>query len=409
MEAVGRLAGGVAHDFNNLLTAIIGYSDFLLMKMEQGDSSRQHVEEIKKAGERAASLTRQLLAFSRKQVLQPKVLDLNNVVAENEKMLARLVGEDIELKTSIDPKLGHVKADPGQIEQVLINLVANARDAMPRGGRLAIKTSNVVLDEAESGRLPAGSYVMLTVRDTGRGMDEETQSHIFEPFFTTKDQHEGAGLGLSTVYGIVSQSGGEIRVESEPGRGATFNILLPRVDEPVEAEAARSSFDPTTPAVETVLLVEDEEAVRKLVREVLSMNGYSVLEAANGKDALRICGLHGRPIDLMITDVVMPHMGGRELAERMRRLRPSTKVLYVSGHTEDATLHRGVSDKEMNFLQKPFTPLALIGKVREVLEPKQSASFARAASACAEFVAPVNNPTTATFPDTDPDSFETIH
>ena len=394
MEAVGRLAGGVAHDFNNLLTAIMGYSDFLLMKMGDGDPSRQYVEEIKKAGERAASLTRQLLAFSRKQVLQPKVLDLNSIVADINKMLGRLIGEDIVIETSTDLRLGHVKADPGQIEQVIMNLVVNARDAMPGGGRLLIKTANVELDEGGAS-LDAGSYVMLMVSDTGTGMDKQTQSHIFEPFFTTKEQGKGTGLGLSTVYGIVSQSGGAIEVESEPGRGTTFKILLPRVDGPVEVKAMAGSLDAQAPAVETILLVEDEDVVRKLVSEVLCSNGYRVLEAANGRDALQICELHSEPIHLMVTDVVMPHIGGRELAEEMKRIRPATQVLYVSGHTEDAIVHHGVSDREMNFLQKPFTPLALIAKVRQILEPDRRTGYASAAAGWADPVAA--------------DLFDTIH
>ena len=408
MEAVGRLAGGVAHDFNNLLTAIMGYSDFLLMKMEQNDPSRQHVEEIKKAGERAASLTRQLLAFSRKQVLQPKVLDLNSVVADINKMLGRLIGEDIELKTSTDLRLGRVKADPGQIEQVIMNLVVNARDAMPGGGRLVIETANVDFDEADT-QLPAGSYVMLAVSDTGYGMDKEIQSRIFEPFFTTKEQGKGTGLGLSTVYGIVSQSGGEIRVESQPGCGTSVKVFLPRVDEPVEVAGDISTLDQQMPAAETILLVEDEDTVRRLVREVLTMNGYRVLEAADGKDALQKCSLHGGPIHLMVTDVVMPQMGGRELAERMAEIRPATKVLYVSGHTEDAIVHHGVSDQEMNFLQKPFAPAALISKVREVLEPEKHSSLTRMAAACGNSIRPVVGSKTAVFVDTDSDSFETIH
>lgn len=369
MEAVGQLAGGVAHDFNNLLTAITGYSELALRKIEEGDPLRRNLEEIRKAGTRAASLTRQLLAFSRRQMLQAKILDLNSVVADLDHMLRRLIGEDIDFVTVLKPSIGQIKADPGQIEQVLVNLVVNARDAMPRGGKLIVETAHKYLDETYAGKhqsVASGHYVMLAVTDTGLGMDADTQKRIFEPFFTTKAMGKGTGLGLSTVYGIVKQSGGCIWVYSEPGQGTTFKIYLPRVDEVVEVVAESPGAEGH--GTETVLLVEDEEMVRELAREILQSSGYDVLAAANGEEAQRICQECPRKIDLMITDVVMPQMSGRELAERIGLLRPDTKVLYMSGYTDDAIVRHGVLDDNMFFLQKPFTPDALTGKVREVLE-----------------------------------------
>jgi two-component system cell cycle sensor histidine kinase/response regulator CckA len=371
LEAVGQLAGGIAHDFNNLLTVISGYSELLLRGLDQGDSTRSKVEEIQKAGERAASLTRQLLAFSRKQVLQPKVLNLNAIVADVDKMLGRLIGEDIDLLTVLAPSLGQIKADPGQIEQVILNLAVNARDAMPQGGKLTIETANVYLDNQYAGKHIAvrpGHYVRLAASDTGCGMDGETQARIFEPFFTTKEQGKGTGLGLSTVYGIVKQSGGNIWVYSEVGKGTTFKIYLPRVDEVVESEEARDLSADLRQGRETVLLAEDEEQVRRMTRMILEMHGYHVLEASGGAEALAIYKEHEGQIDLIMTDVVMPQMSGRELAQSLETLRPGIKVLYLSGYTDDAIVRHGLLDQEVAFLQKPFTPDALLRKVRAVLD-----------------------------------------
>jgi len=331
MEAVGRLAGGVAHDFNNLLTIITGYSDMLLNKMPEPEPLRRNVEEIKKASGRAASLTNQLLAFSRRQVLQAKVIDLNEIVADMNKMLRRLIPESIELVVNLEPQLGHIKADPGQIEQVIVNLAVNAREAMPQGGKLIIETANRELDEHYCRRhmsVKPGSYVMLSVSDTGAGMAPDVQEHIFEPFFTTKTS-KGTGLGLSTVYGIVKQSAGEIWVYSEPSLGSSFKIYLPRVQ--AAAERAETAVQPPTPASgrETILLVEDEETVRMLVREILQSNGYSVLEAKNGAEGLALAGRYNGKIDLLLTDVVMPQMSGRELAEKLCPLRPGTRKSSV--------------------------------------------------------------------------------
>ena len=372
IEAIGQLAGGVAHDFNNLLTAITGYSDLVMRRLPQGDDLlRRQVREIKRASDRAAALTRQLLAFSRKQMLQPKVIDLNGVVADIDKMLRRLIGEDIDLLTVLDHTLGNVKADPGQLEQVIINLAVNARDAMPKGGKLTIKTANVYLSGEYARQHVAvrpGHYVMLAISDNGCGMDEQVKARIFEPFFTTKELGKGTGLGLSTVYGIVKQSGGNIWVYSELGEGTTFKVYLPRVDEGSD-EAQKSVVEAGLPAgSETILLVEDEEIVRKMMRQILEMHGYRVLVAANGRDAIEVCKKRDRPIDLVITDVVMPQMGGRELIENLESLLTDTKVLYMSGYTDDAIVHHGVLDETMHFLEKPFTPNVLIKKVREILE-----------------------------------------
>ncbi len=369
LEAVGQLAGGVAHDFNNMLTVINGYSDLLLRKMSQGDEMRLKVEEIKKAGERAAGLTRQLLAFSRKQVLQPKVLKLNAVVADIEKMLRRLIGEDIDLLTILEPSLGQIKADPGQIEQVILNLAVNARDAMPQGGKLTIETTNVRLDSEYAGRHTAvrpGRYVMLAISDTGSGMDAETQAHIFEPFFTTKEKGKGTGLGCSTVYGIIKQSEGNIWVYSEVGKGTTFKVYLPRVDSEEQLEGAHEAH-PLPQGREMVLLTEDEEPVRRLARVILETNGYQVLDASSGDEALSIFKAHPGEVDLIITDVVMPKMSGPELAQSLEALSPGIKILYLSGYTDDAIVRHGLLDQKMAFLQKPFTPDALLRKVREVL------------------------------------------
>jgi two-component system cell cycle sensor histidine kinase/response regulator CckA len=370
MEAVGQLAGGVAHDFNNLLTAISGYSDLGLRKVPEGNPLRRNLEEIKKASTRATSLTRQLLAFSRKQMLQAKVIDMNAIVSDMDRMLRRLIGEDIDLVTALEPSTCQVKADPGQIEQVILNLAVNARDAMPRGGKLTIETSHIYLDEAYSRghvAVKSGYYVMLGVSDTGAGMDQETQKRVFEPFFTTKEVGKGTGLGLSTVYGIVKQSGGNIWVYSEPGHGSTFKIYLPSVNELTETEIKPNNTE-TLRGEETILLVEDEEMVRNLSREILEMNGYRVITANNGAEALRICASFKDEVQLMITDVVMPQMSGRELSERILEKRPDLLVLYMSGYTDDAIVRHGVLDDGMPFLQKPFTPDALARKVKELIE-----------------------------------------
>jgi signal transduction histidine kinase len=370
LEAVGQLAGGVAHDFNNLLTAIIGFSQLGLDQLAENDPLRRNLDEIKNASERAASLTRQLLAFSRKQVMQPQVLDLNSVVPDMEQMLRRMIGEDIELRTALQPDLGNVKADPSQMEQVIMNLVINARDAMPSGGKLTIETVNTDLDETYARHhvaVVSGAYVMLAVSDTGIGMDEETQNHIFEPFFTTKELGKGTGLGLSTVYGIVKQSGGTIWVYSEVGKGTTFKIYLPRVDERAEEYKNPVAAAQLPKGNETILLVEDADLVRRLAKEVLENNGYRVQEAATGTDALRIGEQTQEPIDLLLTDVVMSEMSGRELANRLTSLRPEMRVLYMSGYTDDAIVHHGVLDEGINFIQKPFSPYGLALKVREVL------------------------------------------
>lgn len=370
MEAVGRLAGGVAHDFNNLLTIITGYSELLLESSSLDDRHHAHVEEIKKAGVRAATLTRQLLAFSRSQVLTPQVLDLNGVVANMDKMLRRLIGEDVELVTILGQPLGRVKADPGQIEQVIMNLAVNARDAMPQGGKLTIETANADLDAAYArthATVVPGPHVMLAVSDTGSGMDAQTQAHIFEPFFTTKEKGKGTGLGLATVYGIIKQSGGSIWVYSEPRRGATFKVYLPQVQQP-SGEARRDQAADSAAGHETILLVEDEPALRAMVRSVLEAKGFKVLEARHGEDALIVSEQHKGNIHLLLTDVVMPGMSGRELAEQLVHAYRGLKVLYMSGYTDDAIVHHGVLGSDMAFLQKPFTPDSVARKVRQVLD-----------------------------------------
>ncbi len=371
MEAVGRLAGGVAHDFNNLLTAIRGYSDLLLQQIDARSPYRKEVEEIHKAGERASALTRQLLAFSRKQVMQPKVLDLNEVVAGMEEMLRRMVDENIDLITVLRPDLWSVQVDRGQIEQVVMNLVVNARDAIERGGKITIETGNVVLDEEYVYRhavVAPGAYAMLAVSDTGIGMDEDTKVRLFEPFFTTKEQGKGTGLGLSTVYGIVKQSNGYIWVYSELHRGSTFKIYLPR-HEADTVEERSEELSPMSPkGHETILLVEDEELVRVLARDVLRGHGYTVLEARDGADAMGVAVSHRGPIHLMITDVVMPHMGGQEVAVSLAPLLRDMKVLFISGYSDEAIVRHGILSPESRFLQKPFRLDALLRKVREVLD-----------------------------------------
>jgi PAS domain S-box-containing protein len=372
MEAVGKLAGGVAHDFNNLLTIIKGYSELSLSELSKGNPLRENLEDIKKATDRASDLTRQLLAFSRRQMLQPEVLDLNSYVSNMDKMLRRVIGEDIELVTVLAKDLGRIKADPGQIEQVILNLAVNAKDAMLNGGKLTIETGNAKLDENDARShigLTAGHYVMLSVTDTGAGMAPEIKERIFEPFFTTKEKGKGTGLGLSTVYGIVQQSGGNIWVYSEPGLGTTFKIYLPRIEE--DTESLRPSVVSTKPlqGSETILLVEDEEMVRKLACTVLQKYGYTVLEAPNGEEALRMVqGENHNPIHLMVTDVVMPGMSGRQLADRLVSLRPEMRVLYMSGYIDNAIAHHGVLDPGIAYIQKPFARDDLASKVREVLD-----------------------------------------
>jgi two-component system cell cycle sensor histidine kinase/response regulator CckA len=370
MEAVGRLAGGVAHDFNNLLTVITSYSQLLMEDMGTADPRRADLEEIQKAAGGAATLTRQLLAFSRQQVLEPKVIDLDEVVAGAGKMLKRLIGEDIELVTVLAPDLGMVKADPGQVEQVIMNLAVNARDAMPDGGQLTIETTNVELGQQyaqEHLPVPPGSYVLFSVSDTGTGMDEATKARLFEPFFTTKEQGKGTGLGLATVYGIVKQSGGFIWVYSELGQGTTLKVYLPRVDEAVTGQTAPASPQ-SLHGTETILIAEDAAPVRSVAREVLRRHGYRVLAAADGPSALELAAAHPGPIDLLITDVIMPEMSGRHLADRLKDLRTTLRVLFVSGYTDDAIVRHGILEPGIAFLQKPFTPESLARKVREVLD-----------------------------------------
>ena len=373
MEAVGQLAGGIAHDFNNLLTAILGYCNLMRDDMPAEDPLRADLDEIHTAGERAASLTRQLLAFSRRQMLQPQVVDMNSVVQQLEKLLRRLISENVELVTALARDLLSVRVDPASIEQILVNLTVNAREAMPRGGRLTIETANVDLDEtfaiAHVPMKPA-RYVMLAVGDTGEGMDADTQARVFEPFFTTKEQGKGSGLGLATVYGMVKQSGGYIWVYSEPGHGTVFKVYFPPAEQRARTSdqdnAGRRSGD-AMHGWETVLLVEDEDAVRALAREVLRRHGYVVLEARHGVDALRMAERHPDDIHLMITDLVMPHMGGRDLVERLAAVRPKMKVLFMSGYTDHALMHRDLTPGTA-FLQKPFTPEAFVRKVRSVLD-----------------------------------------
>jgi len=371
MESIGRLSGGIAHDFNNLLGVIIGYSGVLEERVDVDNDIRKGVQEIKKAGQRAAALTRQLLAFSRQQVLEPRVLNLNTVVADIGKMLLRLIGEDIELSTVLPADLGRVKADQGQIEQVIMNLAVNARDAMPRGGKLIIETANAVLDEAYARQHPpitAGRHIVLTVTDTGAGMDKETQSRIFEPFFTTKEKDKGTGLGLSVVYGVVKQSGGHISVSSELGKGTTFKIYLPRVEEVVEHDRQSPAPAKSLKGSETILLVEDEESLRALTRSLLVQSGYTVLETNNGSQALEIAQEHRGNIHLLLTDVVLPGISGDLLAEKMAKQHSNVKVLFMSGYTAQAIAAQGVLEKGTFLLQKPFEPEALRNKVREVLD-----------------------------------------
>ncbi|MBM4072730.1 MAG: PAS domain S-box protein, partial [Planctomycetes bacterium] len=373
MEAIGQLAGGVAHDFNNLLTIITGFSEVILLQLAQDSPYRSSLLEVCKAGERAASLTRQLLAFSRKQIIAPEILNLNTLVGETEKMLHRLIGEDITLVSVMAPDLHAIKADPGQIEQILMNLAVNARDAMPRGGKLTTETANVILDESYSvirSEVRPGPYVMLAVSDTGCGMDKDLQARIFEPFFTTKGPGQGTGLGLATVYGIVKQAGGYIYVYSEPDTGTTFKIYLPSMAEQADYISSGAASPQAMRGCETVLLVEDDDNVRAVARHVLEACGYVVLEADSGEDALKVLQEHVGPIHLVISDVVMPTMNGPALAEYVAKQWPHTKFLFVSGYTDDAVVRNGVLRADVNFLQKPFSPRNLARKVREILDAK---------------------------------------
>ncbi|HXI60598.1 MAG TPA: ATP-binding protein, partial [Polyangia bacterium] len=369
MEAVGRLAGGIAHDFNNVLSVILSYSDMMLADVRPDDPSRVDVEEIRKAAQRAADLTRQLLAFSRQQVVEPKVLDLNELLSGMDRMLRRILGEDVELASAPADQLGRIHADPSSIEQVIMNLVVNARDAMPTGGKLTIETANIDLDaryaSVHLGSTP-GPHVMLAVSDTGAGMDRATQARIFEPFFSTKGPGKGTGLGLSTVFGIVQQGGGNVWVYSEPGKGTTFKVYFPRVD--AKADPLQTfHFIPSVGGSETILLVEDQEQVRVVAEDILRRNGYRVIAAKDGGEALLCCETHPGAIHLMLTDVVMPQMSGAELAKRIAAIRPNTRILFMSGYTDDSVIRHGVLESGIAFLQKPFTPDSLNRKVREVL------------------------------------------
>jgi signal transduction histidine kinase len=369
MEAVGRLAGGVAHDFNNLLMVISGYAEVILAQIDLASPLHEKGRAIQLAADRATTLTRQLLAFSRKQLLELKVVDVNAIVQDMERLVRPLIGENVELVTMLAPEAAHTRADAGQLEQVIMNLVVNAKDAMPAGGRLLIQTQSTTVDEDHRrGQqfIRPNTYVMLSVSDTGTGMDRETQSRIFEPFFTTKEKGKGTGLGLSTVYGIVKQSGGYVIVQSELGRGTTFHIYLPLVEGTAEQHSV-SAPDTASGGTETVLLVEDEESVRQLVRDTLTAKGYRVLEAEHGEAGVAAAAGHRGKIDLVITDVVMPGMGGREMVKELAQTRPETKVLYLSGYTEDAIVNDGSIEKGTAFLQKPFTLQSLSRKVREVL------------------------------------------
>jgi PAS domain S-box-containing protein len=371
MEAMGRLAGGVAHDFNNLLTVILGNVALALGKVQPSAPVAGMLSEVNKAAERAALLTQQLLAFSRKQIIEPKVLNLNDLIADLNAMLVRLIREDIKIRILPGEALGAVKVDAGQFQQVLINLVVNARDAMPGGGKIVIETSNAELDDGYCSRHPyvkPGRFVMVAVSDTGHGMSEEVKAHIFEPFFTTKAKGGGTGLGLATTYGVVKQAEGSIEVYSEMGMGTTFKIYLPRIEE-AASKSARDDRPPERPGgAETVLIVEDETIVRDLCARVLDESGYCVLQAGNGDEAIALATGYRERIDLLLTDVVMPGMSGRELADRLTRIHPETRVLFTSGYTDNAIVHHGVLDEDVSFIGKPYSPSALAKKVREVLD-----------------------------------------
>ncbi|HUB80779.1 MAG TPA: PAS domain S-box protein [Bryobacteraceae bacterium] len=369
MEAVGRLAGGVAHDFNNMLTVISGYNRMILDELSTMDPLRGYAEEILKAADRAGALTNQLLAFSRRQIMQPRVINVNAVIIQTQKMLQRLIGEDIELVLDLGVNVGNIKADPGHVEQAIVNLAVNARDAMPMGGHLRIETSDVVLDEnyarTHMGVKP-GEFTMIAVSDDGHGMEAEVRRHIFEPFFTTKEKGKGTGLGLATVYGMVKQTGGDIWVYSEPGQGTTFKLYFPRVLEPLSDSAGDPSSTRESGG-ETILVVEDEQAVRDLTVRILRQLGYTILTASSGVEALEISQTHSGHIDLLLTDVVMPNMSGRQLADHLQVSRPRTKVLFLSGYTENTVVHHGVLDAGVDFLPKPFSRENLSKKLREVL------------------------------------------
>lgn len=370
MEAMGKLAGGVAHDFNNILTAILGLSDFVLSNPSADESIRGDVKDIQLSGERAAVLTRQLLAFSRRQTLHPRAINLNEVAKSMERFLGRIIGANIELSSFLSPALGNVRADPSQIEQVIMNLVVNARDAMPGGGKISVETGDVELSEDYAEAHPevsAGPHVMLAVSDTGQGMDPQTQARIFEPFFTTKEQGKGTGLGLSTVHGIVKQSGGSIFVYSEPGKGSTFKIYLPRVEGGAQAPVKSGVKVESLTGTETILVVEDDDAVRKLVHRALVDHGYTVLDAISAREAVTFCERHKGLIHLMISDVILPQMSGRELAKRVQELRPKMRVIFMSGYADDAVAHHGILEAGHVFVEKPFVPAAMVRKVREIL------------------------------------------
>jgi len=374
MEAVGRLAGGIAHDFNNLLTVIIGYCELLLSKIGKDNPLSQEAGEIRNAALRAASLTNQLLAFSRRQILSPEVLDLNSIVTDVENMLRRIIEENINLALNLCEAQWKVKADRSRIEQVIVNLAINAKDAMPKGGTLTIETRNIQIDDRTAKINPEispGEYAVFSIKDTGHGMDRETMARIFEPFFTTKEVGKGTGLGLATVYGIVMQSGGHIRVDSEPGHGTTFSIYLPRAREepspPKKAAPAEMNTISLSPDTKTILLVEDSDIVRELTRNVLDITGYAILEASSPEDAIRLCESHGGKIHLLLTDVVMPGMSGRDLSDRLQRVRPDMKVLYMSGYTDEAIVENGILDAGLHFIPKPFSPASMAQKILEVL------------------------------------------
>jgi signal transduction histidine kinase/CheY-like chemotaxis protein len=375
MQAIGQLAGGIAHDFNNLLTVILGHSEFLLKRNEPAKSRRVRIEEIRKAAERGAWLTNQLLAYSRNQVLEPTVLQFNAVLEDMDDILRRVLGEDIALDLLLDPNLGWVKVDRGQLQQIVLNLAGNARDAMPQGGRLSIETKDVSVSRGAAkpkAFLAEGEYVAIVVQDSGHGMDAETRARIFEPFFTTKELGKGTGLGLATVYGIVKQSGGYIWVESEPGRGSAFHTLLPRVPKPANPKVLQEVFDFRSGG-ETILLVEDDPALRKMAAEVLRGTGYKVLTAPSGADALQVAAKHRGPLDVLLTDVVMPGMTGRELAGQIAASHQRIQILYMSGYTDDAIARHGLRGQALRILQKPFTHDALVRHVREALEARARA------------------------------------